>query len=80
LLVAYLVQERACGLAACIVLLYAAIGFFPLRLMAPFEGRGGLSLLAYPRLFFLTAILVSCLCFIWRRAAPDALPGRTEAA
>ena len=68
LLVAHLVQERACGLAACIVLLYAGIGFFPLRLTAPFEGRGGLSVLAYPRLFSLTVILVAGLCFLWRRA------------
>lgn len=80
LLVAHLVRERACGLAVCIVCLYAAIGFFPLRLTAAFDGRGGLSVLAYPRLLSLTVILVACLCFIWRRAAPQALPGRTEAA
>jgi len=80
LLVAYLVRERACGLAACTVLIYAAIGSLPLRFTAMFEGRGSLSLLAYPRLYLLAAMLAVSLCFIWRRTVPNSPPGQTVAA
>jgi hypothetical protein len=39
---------------------YALIGFFPYKLTSPFEGRGGLSVLAYPRLFLVAAIFMVC--------------------
>jgi hypothetical protein len=68
LLVAYLVKERACALAAALVLMYAAIGFFPYRLTEHFEGRGALCVLAYPRLWLLTGILAASLCFFRGRA------------
>jgi hypothetical protein len=68
LLVAQLVKERACALAAALVLMYAAIGFFPYRLTEQFEGRGALSVLAYPRLWLLTGILAASLCFFHGRA------------
>jgi hypothetical protein len=43
---------------------YALIGFIPYYYAYPFEGHGGLSLLAYPRLFLLFAMFVGCVYFI----------------
>ena len=43
---------------------YALIGFIPYQYVYPFEGHGGLSVLAYPRLFLLFAMLVGCVWFI----------------
>lgn len=40
---------------------YALIGFFPYGFTAPFEGRGGLTVLAYPRLLLLLTMFVVCL-------------------
>jgi hypothetical protein len=74
LLVAYFIQRHAPAVATAVVLIYAGIGFFPYRITAMFEGRGGLSVLAYPRLWLLTMILGACLYFIPRRIAPIALP------
>jgi hypothetical protein len=70
LLVGYLIRERAVGLAVCVVSMYALIGFFPYKFTMALDGRGALSVLAYPRLFLLLAILAVCLRFIWRRADP----------
>ena len=47
---------------------YALIGVFPYRFTAPFEGRGGLSVLAYPRLWLLLAIFIVGVYFSWRQA------------
>jgi len=35
----------------------------------PFEGRGGLTVLAYPRLFLLLGIFITCVFGLWRTAA-----------
>jgi hypothetical protein len=43
---------------------YAIIGFIPYNYAYPFEGHGGLSLLAYPRLFLLFAMFIGCVYFI----------------
>ena len=43
---------------------YALIGFVPYNYAYPFEGHGGLSLLAYPRLFLLFAMFIGCAYFI----------------
>jgi len=43
---------------------YVIIGFIPYQFAYPFEGHGGLSLLAYPRLFLLLAMFVGCVYFI----------------
>jgi Glycosyltransferase family 87 len=43
---------------------YAIMGFIPYQYAYPFEGHGGLSLLAYPRLFLLFAMFVGCVYFI----------------
>jgi hypothetical protein len=40
------------------------MGFIPYQYAYPFEGHGGLSLLAYPRLFLLLAMFVGCVYFI----------------
>jgi len=49
---------------------YALIGFFPYRLTAGFEGRGGLSVLAYPRLWLLLALFIACIYCVWRLPNP----------
>jgi len=70
LLVDYFFRQGASARAYFILGTYALIGFFPYRFTAPFEGRGGLSVLAYPRLLLLLAMFAGCLYFIWNRAEP----------
>ncbi len=80
LLVGFFLREHAPGHAYFVLGSYALIGFFPYRFTAPFEGRGGLSVLAYPRLFLLLGMFIACVHCLWNRAAPrhgmrtDALP------
>ena len=50
---------------------YSLIGFFPYGHAHRFEGRGGLTVLAYPRLFLLLAIFMACVYFIWNRTEPN---------
>jgi hypothetical protein len=50
---------------------YSLIGFFPYGHAYRFEGRGGLTVLAYPRLFLLLAIFMVCVYFIWNRTEPN---------
>jgi len=50
---------------------YSLIGFFPYGHAYRFEGHGGLTVLAYPRLFLLLAILMACIHFIWNRTEPN---------
>jgi Glycosyltransferase family 87 len=64
LLINYLWVNRARRLAYFIFGAYTLIGFIPSRYTHPFEGRGGLTVLAYPRLFLLFAMFVSCVWFI----------------
>jgi hypothetical protein len=47
--------------------LYAAIGFIPYSLFKQFEGKGVLTLAAYPRLWLITAIFLTTLRLIWKR-------------
>jgi Glycosyltransferase family 87 len=49
---------------------YALIGFCPYGHAYRYEGRGGLTALAYPRLFLLLAMLLASVHFIWNRAGP----------
>ena len=70
LLINYLVRQGARVRAYFILGAYALIGFFPYRYTIPFEGRGGLTVLAYPRLFLLLAMFVACVHFIWSEAQP----------
>jgi hypothetical protein len=70
LLINYLIRQGARVRAYFILGTYALIGFFPYRYTIPFEGRGGLTVLAYPRLFLLLAMFVACVHFIWSQAQP----------
>jgi hypothetical protein len=70
LLINYFLRRRASIGAYFILGIYALIGFFPYRFTVPFEGRGGLTVLAYPRLFLLLAMFIACVYFIWNRAQP----------
>ena len=45
---------------------YALIGFFPYGWTAPFEGRGGLTVLAYPRLWLLLTMFAVCVRCLWQ--------------
>ena len=57
--------------AACFLLgMYALIGFFPYKLTYPFEGRGGLAVLAYPRLFLVAAMFLVCVYCTLRKSTP----------
>jgi hypothetical protein len=47
--------------AGLIFATYALIGFIPYGHTNPFIGRGGLTVLAYPRLFLLLAMFVVCI-------------------
>ena len=70
LLIGYFLRERVPVCAYIILALYALIGFFPYRMTAPFAGRGGLAVLAYPRLLMLFTMFVASVYFIWHPAAP----------
>ena len=58
---------------------YAVIGFFPYQFTSPFAGRGGLTVLAYPRLFLLLAMFCVCVYSIFR-GAPAAQSGASPIA
>jgi hypothetical protein len=64
LLVNYFLRQGARVAAYVILGGYAAIGYFPYMLTYPFEGRGGLTVMAYPRLFLLLAMFIACVYFI----------------
>jgi Glycosyltransferase family 87 len=77
LLINYFFRQGAPVRAYFILGTYALIGFFPYRFTIPFEGRGALTVLAYPRLFLLLAMFAACVYFIWNRAEP-AVEERTD--
>ncbi len=60
LLVDYFLRARARAIAYLVLGAYALIGYFPYRFTVPFEGDGGLTLLAYPRLLLLLATFLLC--------------------
>jgi hypothetical protein len=64
LLINYFLSKGARIPAYFILGTYAFIGFFPYNYAYPFEGRGGLSVLAYPRLLLLLAMFIGCVYFI----------------
>jgi len=64
LLISYFLAKGARMPAYFILGVYALVGFIPYQYTYPFEGRGGLSLLAYPRLFLLVAMFIGCVYFI----------------
>jgi len=76
----FFLRARAVACAWLVLGGYALIGFFPFRFVAPFEGRGGLTVLAYPRLFLLLAMFVASVYGLWRYsgAQQDADPLRVN--
>ncbi len=66
LLAGYFFRRGARGHAYFLVGTYVLIGFFPYAITAPFEGRGALTALAYPRLWLLLAMFAGSLHFFWR--------------
>jgi hypothetical protein len=61
LLIDYFLSEGARVPAYLVLSAYVLIGFIPYGRTYPFEGRGGLTVLAYPRLFLLLAMFVVCI-------------------
>jgi hypothetical protein len=59
--------------ASLLLVLYILIGFFPYGHAYRFEGRGGLTVFAFPRLFLLLAMFVVCVSFVWSRTRPAAV-------
>ena len=64
LLINYFLAKEARIPAYFILGTHAIIGFIPYKYGYYFEGHGGLSLLAYPRLFLLLAMFIGCVYFI----------------
>jgi len=60
LLIDYFIARGMRPLAYFLLGAYASIGFFPYQYAYPFSGRGGLTVLAYPRLFLLAAMFIAC--------------------
>jgi hypothetical protein len=69
LLIDYFLSKRDRVPAYLILCIYALIGFIPYGHTYPFEGRGGLTVLAYPRLFLLLAMFVVCIYAVVRQRA-----------
>lgn len=67
LLINQFYRNRAPVLASLMLGMYAFIGFLPYGHAMRFEGRGGLTVLSYPRLFVLLAMFLLCISFAWRR-------------
>jgi len=65
LLIDHFQRERALLCAYFMAGSYALIGFFPYRFTAPFAGRGGLTVFAYPRLLLLLAMFLACVWCLW---------------
>ena len=64
LLIDYFLAKGARVPAYFVLGAYLIIGFIPYNYTYPFEGHGGLTVLAYPRLFLLFAMFVGCVYFI----------------
>jgi hypothetical protein len=74
LLAACLLRERR-GSALCgFLAAYALVGSFPHRWVNLFEGRGALTVLAYPRLWLLLLMFIVCLRSLRQAASGARLP------
>jgi hypothetical protein len=72
LLMDYCLRQGARARACLLLSAYALIGFFPYRFTNPFEGHGGLNVLAYPRLLLLLVIFVAATYGLVFRERPPA--------
>jgi hypothetical protein len=68
LLINFLLRANALLPAWIVLGSYALIGFWPYGRTLSFEGRGGLTVLAYPRLFLMLALFSVCVCSLWNHA------------
>jgi hypothetical protein len=64
LLIGYFLAKGAHVPAYFVLGAYSIIGFIPYNYTYPFDGHGGLTVLAYPRLFLLLAMFAGCVYFI----------------
>ena len=77
LLVDTFLRARAPRCAYLLLGCYALSGFFPYAWTDPFEGRGALTVLAYPRLLLLLTMFALCVYCLWRPGATSStLPER----
>ena len=74
LLIDFFQRRKAAGCAGFLLGSYTLIAFFPYWLTAQFEGRGALTLLAYPRLFLLLVMFCACVGCLWRCTTPVGMP------
>jgi Glycosyltransferase family 87 len=65
LLISFFLRSNALLPAGIVLGTYALIGFFPYGRTVSFEGRGGLTVLAYPRLFLMLALFSVCVYYFW---------------
>jgi hypothetical protein len=76
-------RARSLGYGYLLLGSYALIGFFPYGLTAPFDARGGLTVLAYPRLILLLVMFLASVLGLWGRAGErvrtDASPAHRAA-
>jgi len=66
LLVDTFLRAGTLGCAYLLLGCYALIGFLPYGWVYPFEGRGGLTVLAYPRLLLLLTMFAVCVRCLWK--------------
>jgi len=71
LLLHYFLSRGARGAAYFLLSTYVLIGFVPYQYTYAFEGRGALSMLAFPRLYLISAMFIGCAYFIARDAARE---------
>jgi len=64
LLIDYFLSEGARVPAYLILCAYVLIGFIPYGYTYPFDGRGALTVLAFPRLFLMLAMDLVCICAV----------------
>jgi hypothetical protein len=64
----FFLRARALGYGYLLLGSYALTGFFPYRLIARFDARGGLTVLAYPRLILLLVMFLVSVLGLWGRA------------
>jgi hypothetical protein len=64
LLAGYFLSRREHTAAYVTLVTYALIGFIPYGHTSRFEGRGGLTVLAFPRLFLMLAMFITAVWFL----------------
>jgi hypothetical protein len=74
LLISFFLRANALLPAWLVLGIYALIGFFPYGWTVSFAGRGGLTVLAYPRLFLMLALFLVCVCSFWNHARQTRSP------